>query len=394
MSAGRADEPAPVRLAHLVEWGDTSGFFTQLARYHDRTRFDVRFLTLKPADPAFREAVGEHGVEVESLDRSSRWGYPAAVLELVRRLRAEGVQLLHTHLFDPSVVGLAAGWTARTPARIVTRHHSDYHTRLGKRAHVALDRLCTRLAHRVVAVSEHTRRVLLEEEGAPPEKVVTIPNGVDPERVRPPGPEAVASARRELGMEGRLTLLVPARLHPEKGQPHLFEAVARMPEGGPEGGPEKARPLRVLVAGAGPFLESYREQVRGLGLDGTVSFLGFRPDVTTLMAAADLVVLPSVAEAFGLVLVEAIALGTPVVASRAGGIPEVVEDGVEGLLVPPGDPEALAAALESLRADPERLRRLREGCGPGILERFDFRRMVRRYEALYEDVLARVQARG
>jgi glycosyltransferase involved in cell wall biosynthesis len=114
-----------------------------------------------------------------------------------------------------------------------------------------------------------------------------------------------------------------------------------------------------------------------------VSFLGFRKDSPDLMAGADLVILPSVAEAFGLVLAEALYVGTPVVATRIGGIPEIIEDGIDGVLVAPADSGALAAAVAELLNHPERLRSLAGRGRDKIAKRFQFEEMVRAYENVY-----------
>jgi glycosyltransferase involved in cell wall biosynthesis len=372
----------PVRLLHFAEDGDTSGYFPQLARWHDRARFRMSFATLKPTAPWLAEYMRGQGVATASCGCRSRAGYPLGLLRLSARLRRERVAILHAHLFDPAVVGLVAGAMARTPLRVLTRHHSDYHTRIDRPWHVRLDRMCTRLAHAVIAVSRHTAEHLIEVEGAPADKVHVIPNGIDFDRVRLSSPEAPARLRRELGGEGALMVLVPARLHPEKGHPHLFRALARLRG-------RLAPPLVVLLAGEGGAEAAYRRELAELGVAEQVRFLGFRRDLPDLMAAADLVALPSVAEAFGLVLAEALHLGTPVLATRAGGIPEIVDDGVDGVLVAPGDPKALAGALASLAGDPALRGRLAGAGRAKVRERFAFEAMVRRYEALYETLLAR-----
>jgi glycosyltransferase involved in cell wall biosynthesis len=370
-----------VSVLHFAEADDTSGFFPQLARWHDRDRYRMRFGTLKPIAPWLRDFMREEGVDSVSCGARSRAGYPAALLRLARYLRRERIEVLHTHLFEPSVVGLAAGVLARTPVRIVTRHHSNYHTRIDKRWHVRADRLCTRMSHAVIAVSEHTAEHLVREEGAPPAKVHVALNGIDFARVRVSDPEAPRRLRREWCPDGGHLLLVPGRLHPEKGQAYLFRALPALRA-------RLARPVVTLVAGAGPFEAAYREEVRALGCDDMVRFLGFRRDLPDLIAAADLVVLPSAAEAFGLVLAEALYLGTPVVSTTVGGIPEIVEAGVDGALVPPADSRALAEAIADLLADPARRRRLAAAGRDRVSERFGFERMMRAYERLYEGFLA------
>lgn len=368
---------ARLRLAHLVTDGDRSGLYRQLARRHDRDRFRVEFLTLRTAEPGFRSDLEAMDVPVRSAGAAGRATWPLAGFRLTKILRRRDVQILHTHVFQPSLVGLPAGLAARVPLRVMTRHHSDYHTRTDARLPVLLDRLCTRLAHGVVAVSEHTREVMLRAEGAPPDKVRVIHNGLDPERVRPPAGHRLEALQRELHPDDRPALLVPARLHPEKGHEHLFRALRELADQG--------LGVRAFLAGSGTSADAYRRRVRELGLEEAVVFLGHRSDVVALMAAADLVVLPSVAEAFGLVALEARAVGAPLVATAAGGIPELVRDGDDALLVRPADPSALAAAIRTVLED-EVLRDRLGRPDPTVAERFGFERMVRAYEDYYREL--------
>jgi L-malate glycosyltransferase len=366
---------------HFAQDGDSSGFFPQLARFYDRSRFKMIFGTLGMISPGLRRVIEGEGVQVVSLDSSSRCSYPTRLFRLVAALRALRVDILHTHLFDPSVVGLIAGTLGRVPVRVMTRHYSDYHTRIQKTWHTRLDRMCTRLAHSVIAVSHQTRRVMLEQERAPAAKVVMIHNGIDLSRVAAPSGQEVAALRRELDLGDDVAVLaVVARLHPEKGQEYLFRALPQLLTA--TGGK-----LRLLVAGTGPFRQAYEREVSALGVEGAVRFLGFRTDVTRILAASDVVVLPSIAEAFGLVLAEAMAMRRAVVATRVGGIPEIVEDGVSGILVPPASPKALADAISSLLCDPLRREQLGEAGRRRVVETFRFETMMKRYEALYEALL-------
>jgi glycosyltransferase involved in cell wall biosynthesis len=222
---------------------------------------------------------------------------------------------------------------------------------------------------------------MISLEKAPPEKLRVILNGIDFDRVKVSGPDAAARVRREFGAENAWLLLIVARLHPEKGYEYLFDAL-------PEIKRRATRPVVLLVAGRGTFEEQYRKRVRDLGCENEVRFLGFRNDAADLMAAADLLVQPSVAEAFGLVLSEALYLGTPVVSTRVGGIPEIVDDGIDGVLVPPADSSALADAVVLLLEDPER-RMAMSGAGrEKVISRFQFQAMMRSYEAVYEEFLS------
>jgi glycosyltransferase involved in cell wall biosynthesis len=368
------------RILHFAQDSDTSGFFPQLARWHDRRRYRMYFGTLNPIAPWLRDYMESQGVACFSCDARQRIEYPLGLLRLARFLRRERIDMLHTHLFEPSVIGLQAGVLARTPWRVMTRHYSDYHTRINKKWHVRLDQLCTRLCHRVIAVSQHTADHIISEEGAPPDKIRVVLNGIDFDRVKLSGPDARARVRRQFAADDAYVLLIVARLHPEKGYEYLFGAL-------PEIRRRADRRVLLLVAGQGPFRHAFEQQVRSLGCESDARFLGFRQDVPDLMTAADLVVLPSVAEAFGLVLTEALYLGTPVMATRVGGIPEIVNDGVDGVLVPPTDSQALANAIVELLHDPERRQKMAGAGREKVINKFRFEDMVRAYEAVYEEVL-------
>jgi glycosyltransferase involved in cell wall biosynthesis len=365
------------RILHFAQDSDTSGFFPQLARWHDRSRFKMYFATLNPIAPWLKDYMESQGVECFSCDCRRRSTYPFGMIRLAGFLRRKQIDILHTHLFEPSVIGLQAGVLAHTPARFITRHYSDYHTRINKKWHVRLDQLCTRLSHGVIAVSQHTADHMVSEEDAPREKVHVVLNGIDFDRAKLSGPNAREEVRHEFNAQDAYLLLIVARLHPEKGHHYLFQSLAEVRR-------RVNKPVRLLVAGVGTFDAAYREEVRELGCDDIVSFIGFRKDAADLMAAADLVILPSVAEAFGLVLTEALYLGTPVVATRVGGIPEIVNDGVDGVLVPAADSQALADAIVELLNDEHRRKKLAGAGREKVLNRFRFEDMVHSYEAIYE----------
>jgi glycosyltransferase involved in cell wall biosynthesis len=242
--------------------------------------------------------------------------------------------------------------------------------------------MCTGLSHRVIAVSKETAAHLLELEKAPPDKVVVIHNGIDFERVRLSKPEIQKELRRALALEREFVFLIAGRLHPEKGYEVLFDAVELLKA-------TAGRPFVVLVAGEGPLLEHYKDEVQRRGIADHFRFLGFRRDLPDLMMASDVFTLPSLAESFGLVLAEALFLGRPVLGSRVGGIPEIVDDGVDGVLVPPGDARALADAMSRFLSREVRLPGQGAAAQQKVRDRFDFRSMLRSYEMTYEFLLHR-----
>ena len=266
-----------VPLVHFLRHDDTSGLFTQLARRHDRRRYRMRVATLEGAEPHLRAGVEAAGVPVDAFGARSKnlRDYGRTVGRLARFLRRHRVQVLHTHFYYSSLVGGLAGALARVPVRVVTRHHADYHWRStgGFNRHVRGDQLVTRLHHRVIAISASTARQLIEVEGAPPGKVVTIPNGLDFESLQPGPPGTIAALRREWGHETNV-VLVASRLAEEKGVEVLLRALPVLRS-------TVQRPFHVVVAGTGPLLEPYQRLLAEQGNQELVSFLGFRRDLPT-----------------------------------------------------------------------------------------------------------------
>jgi glycosyltransferase involved in cell wall biosynthesis len=294
---------------------------------------------------------------------------PRAPLRLARLLRRERVQLVHAHGQDASIV--AAGVCAVSRARlVVTRHVLDepsagWRERLRARAACA----ALRRADVVVAVSRAVAGRVAELARVRSDAIEVIPNGVDLDRFGRPGRECRAAVLEPLGIDPASPIvLFPAVLREEKGHEDLLESVPELRRAVPS--------VRVLIAGGGEREQELR--ARALPLEETVRFLGPRDDMPDLMAACDVVVLPSLAEALPTVLMEAAAAGRPVVATRVGGVPEVVEDGRTGLLVPVRDPPALARALASVLVDRVRADALGDAARALARERFGIDLQVRR----------------
>jgi len=361
------------RVCHLIDANLDTPYFRALARHH-APRYPVTIGSLAPEGP-LQEAMRALSTPTFALGAHGRPGYPVALARLRRVLRSEGIAILHAHCFDPTLLGLVAARASGLPF-MFTRHHSDHHIRLGKRGHVWIDGWCARHADHVIAVSAATRRIMIDVEHVPAERISVVQNGI--EALAVPRTEDVALLRRELALESRPVCLVLARLHEEKGHLVLFEAIPRVLE--------SVRDVLFLLAGDGPHRARFEDAVRQKGLGGAVRFLGRRDDVPELLAVASLLVLPSLAESFGFVLVEAMSVGVPVVASATGGVAEIVEDGGNGLLVPPGQPIPLAEAILALLRNPDRRRSL-GAAGRARARHFTAQAMVRGYEETYERLM-------
>jgi len=211
----------------------------------------------------------------------------------------------------------------------------------------------------VAAISDYVRHHAIRDLNLADERVVTIYNGVDVTRFRP-----TPSSRPDSGI---FTILTIAHLIPEKGVHFLLRAFARL----------NSESARLVVAGDGQEREKLQALSVEMGISQRVEFCGLRDDAEQLLSDADIFVHPAVwGEGFGLTIAEAMASGRPVVASRVGAIPELIEDGVSGLLVPPGDIEALCTAIQRLIEDPELRRQLATRARKCVEERFSLERCV------------------
>ena len=361
-------------ICHLIDTNLDTNYFRSIARYHNAALFPVMIGSLAPVGP-LQQAMRMLKTPSFALRAPSRWQYPLGIIRLVRLLRRHKVALLHGHCFDPTLVGLVAARLAGVPF-VFTRHHSDHNIRIGKHYHTRVDSWCARHADHVIAVSEATRRIMLEVESVPDQQITVVHNGM--ETLRQPDPQSVVRLRHQLGLSGEYVCLMLARLHEEKGFRYLFDAVPEIES--------RSGPLVVLIAGEGPHRGVLEGEVQKRGLQGSVRFLGRRHDVPELLAIASVVAVPSLAESFGFVCLEAMSVGRPVVASTTGGIPEVVADEKTGLLVPPADSASLAKAICHILQDPEWARTLGEA-GQQRAALFAFDRMMSGYEAVYQRVI-------
>ncbi len=294
---------------------------------------------------------------------------PACLRGIVRVLRRRRVDLVHSHEFAMAVYGTVAARLIGLP-HVVTMH-GNQGTMEAWRRRLAL-RFAFGWSDAVVAVSDHTRRHLEEALRLEPGVVTTIPNGVPlPSGRREP-------ARREFDLaEDETVLLSVGSLIPRKGHAALLRALAEVRR------QEPSLDWRLLIAGRGEEKDRLETLAREGGISDRVHLLGYRADVSDLLAAADIFVMPSLWEGLPLAILEAMRSGTAVVATAASGIPEAIRHGQEGLLLEPGDEKGLSAALVELMSDPSRREALARAGRDRAEAEFSIERMMDRYEALY-----------
>ena len=319
------------------------------------------------------EQVRSAGVRLLTLRRRGPLDLPAWA-PLLAMLRRERVDVLHAHKFGSNVWGTALGRLAGVPVVIAHEHTWSYTGQPWRRW---LDRsVVARGCDAFLAVSQEDRRRMIEIEGIAPARVLVVPNGLSPDQ-----PRSGHDVRAELGIGpddpvvGSVT-----RLCPQKSPELLVGAAARLRPDFPG--------LRLLIAGEGPDRARVEALVAELGLGDAVHLLGLRDDVPDLLAAIDVAVSSSAWEGSPLAVLEYMEAALPLVATRVGGVPELIEDGVHGRLVAPGDPAALASAIAEL------LRDRRRGAEMGLRARerrrreFDLGATVSRLERLYVELRA------
>ena len=308
------------------------------------------------------------GLPVAAIAMRSPVDMPA-LFALRRLMKARGVRLVHTHSSIDSWLATLAAKSLGLP--VVRGRHVTIPV-LRRRA------LVYRLADRVITSGE-TVKVLVARAGVPVGRIDAIAAGYDPARFHA-GVSGTA-VRQEFGLSGPVVGLV-ANLRGSKGHHYFLEAardvLAELPQ------------TRFLIVGDGIAFEEVRRRVHELGLDGQVIMTGFRRDVPEVMAALDVLVLPSIrSEAVSQVILQALALGTPVVGTTVGGTPDVVRDGVSGLLVPPADAPALAAAIGKLLRDPTRARAMARAGQALVQAQYTIDAMMGRTTSVYSELLDR-----
>ncbi len=359
--AGRISRRATERLRvlHVVGQLDMGGMeklLVEFARHADRRLFDLRFVSTGSRGSLATE-IEACGWPVTALGQPPGLR-PRFALRLAREMRRWRVDVLHAHNLNPMIYAVPAAWLAGVPVAIHTRHGRHPNA---SRCAILLSRAVACLADQIVCVSDDVAR-LSRSEGIPQSKILTIRNGVDLSRFSYVGPRSDGPAV----MVGRLT--------PMKDVPTLLHAVALV---------VKQEPLfRLEIAGDGKCSDDLQDLAGRLQLRDHVRFLGEVSYVPKLLARSRLLVLSSRSEGTPLVLLEAMARGLPVIATRVGGCAEVVTHEA-GLLVPPQDPSALAAALLTIWRDPAAASAMGVAGRRHVECHYGARQMVLEYESLY-----------
>jgi glycosyltransferase involved in cell wall biosynthesis len=320
-------------------------------------------------------------VRTVAIRRSSFWDFRDAVV-LMNALSHESIAIVHSHLFVGSMFASPLARLAGVRGVVETFHLPEV-WRMGKRLKRSfwLDRQVARCVDRYVAVSAAAANHLTDRKRIPERKIRTIYNGRDLSRFHPSSAAERRAARVAFGLDVEPAVAVIGRLEPQKGHALMLEEAAAILS--------RSFPmLKVFFAGSGSLERELRARCDTAGLTSTVNFLGHRSDPEVLLAAADVVVMPSLYEGLPLAAIEAMASARPVVATDIDGMREVVVDGQSGFLVGAGDAGALARAIERMVRFPVLARQLGVNGRQRAERHFDLRFQVEETVSLYEELLS------
>ncbi len=369
--SGLVESHAPssrLRVCHVsmcLQTGGLERLLVDFARFHARKNFELQFVALTGDGPPAQD-IRDTGCPVRVLNESLKIRKLWSLTQLVRQLKSQSPHIVHTHNTYAHFYGAIAAKLAGVPVVVNTQHgrgcggnwkaHWQFH-------------LANRWTQRVVGVSHDAARLCQQQDRAAHEKITTIWNGINLDRFAFHGPKPVPTA------------ISVARLSAVKDFPTLLRAVPHVLPHVPD--------FRLRIVGDGPERAKLELLIDELHLRSHVELLGERHDVPALLAESGFFVSSSLSEGISLTLLEAMAVGLPVVTTAVGGNPEIVLDGQTGRLAPAGDPAALSRAIVDLCSERDLWPAMGTLGRQRVEQHFEIRQMIRCYEALYEELLKR-----
>lgn len=356
----------PIRVCHVsmcLQTGGLERLLVDFARCHDRKKFDLQFLALNgEGQPA--ADIRAAGCPARILNKSVKFRKLTSLVQLVRHLKQHRPQIVHTHNTYAQFYGAIAAKLAGVPVVINTQHGQGCGSSWKAEWQF---RIANRLTRRVVGVSHDTAQLCGQQDPRSHNKLTTIWNGINLDRFQYHGPKQTPTA------------ICVARLSPLKDFPTLLRAVRLVLPHVPD--------FRLRIVGDGPERTKLKSLIEELHIRPHVELLGERHDVPDLLADSGFFVSSSLSEGISLTLLEAMAVGLPVVTTAIGGNPEVVLDGHTGRLAPVGNPAALARAIVDLCAERDLWSAMGSLGRQRVEQNFEIRQMIRSYESLYEELL-------
>jgi len=363
------------KVVHLVETLDAIGgmerIVAQIATHLNKNEFEVEIWCVHLGGRYAQELV-KQGLTLRVFNISNYYN-PLNILRLALELKRSEVDIVHTHMYFASTIGRCAAWIAGVKVLINHMHSSYWHY---SSRNLFIERLLSKITHKIICVSKHTMDFVVTHEKIDPLKVDIVYNGIS---VVPTLSKLEARERFNVAPT-EVIIITVANLLENKGHKVLLKALSLLET--------KNINIKCWIVGQGPMEEELKEYAQQLNLGSKIVFWGGRHDVPMLLSASDIFVLASIhIEGLPISILEALAYQVPVIATKVGGLPEIIEDKVSGRMVPPNDPSALASSIKELiNNQGERLEYAQEGA-KRFIQQFESKHMIERIEKLYQEGL-------
>ena len=365
-----------IKVIHLVEElaiGGLEKILTSIVLSLDKKKYNVSVWCLREGG-FFANKLIKEGIDVKILNiLTSR--NPLSIYKLYKLLKSHKFDIIHTHAYSAGTIGRISAFLAGVPV-IISHNHSvyDYYNRY----YHFVEWLLSLITDRIICISDIVNKFANETQRINAGKLVTIYNGID--SVYSVAGKETSRLRKELGIPHNHTVISTiSHMEEHKGLAYLLESASLLLESRSD--------IHFLLVGEGTLKEELKKLSIDLKIEKNVIFAGERSDIPEILSLTDIFVLPSLREGLGLAILEAMACGKPVIATNVGGIPEIVKDGVSGILVSPKNAEALHSAMNELLEDREKLKRMGHNGKRVCNESFDSKTMIRKVEDLYDSLL-------
>ncbi|SHG42975.1 N-acetyl-alpha-D-glucosaminyl L-malate synthase BshA [Thermosyntropha lipolytica DSM 11003] len=366
-----------IKVLHLIGGGEIGGaerLVLTLLKLLNRDRYEPYLICLCPGP--FASLARANGIKADTIAMRHKLDI-STIRPLREYMRQKGIDIVHTHGVRANLVGRIAAHKEKLP--VVTTFHSrlsyDYDSRLAALVATLLTRMTNRYTDRFIAISYAIKEEILAM-GVPDSKLQVIHNGLDTDKFKSNRDEK--EVKRELGLSpDKKIVTMIARLHPVKGHKYFILAAREVMQ--------HTKEVQFLIIGEGSLRPELEQMVRELHLEEEVLMPGYYNDIEDIYRISDLICVPSLMEGLGLVVLEAMFFRVPVIATRVGGIPEIIEDGKDGILIPPEDHRALAEKIIRLLEDELLRKRLTDNALKKI-EKFTMENMTKQVEAIYDEL--------
>ena len=368
-----------INILHIYQNSKIGGVQQQLLsllKAYSRERFNPIFCCLGPKEEIGKE-IEETKIEFIPLNklRYNRFSL-GIVLELYRLMKKKQIHVVRTHRYRSNLYGRLAAFLAGVPV-IIASVHDNYRTDKRPKRRI-MNRILSKITDKIVAVSEDVKEDIIRYDSINPSKIDVIPNGIDVERFNPE--KNTTDIRKEFSLEDDdIVIGFIGRIVPAKGLEYLLNALPYLKE--------EFKSIKLLIVGEGSLVEKLKESAKKNNIFDNILFTGRRRDIPEILASINIFVMPSIAEGLPNALLEAMAMGKPIVTTEVGGIPEIVKNGFNGLLVPPRDTLSLSKAIKELISNDRLAAKLGQAARDLVHDNLSIKAIAQKWQSLYLSIL-------